>query len=257
MIIFVVFGMITCWCGCWILFCPNFCRENQEQTGLMIWRRHTSKMLSNDTLLCPAGHGMRLIVSKGKGRCIRCMKEQFIEDDKVYACLKCDWKVCYSCYRQGTACSSTAPSGEKFQTPKNKQKRVVVSGAIREEEKPTPETRFTRISKNVVRSVSQIPEHIMGKTDVTRTAVITEREKSRRSMPMTDRGYGFRSDYQYYSPYRKQSDYQYYSPYRREKSGRYRDWSDYTSSTQSENIEYSPKRRPWRSPKRKRRREYD
>jgi len=145
-------------------------------------------------------------------------------------------------------------AGEKFQSPKNNQKRVVVSSAIRQEEKPTPKTKLTRISKNVVRSVTQIPEHIMGETDVTRTAVVTKREKSRRSMPMPDRGYGSRSDYQYYSPYRKRSDYQYYSPYRREKSGRYRDWSDYTSS---ENIEYSPKRRPWRSPKRKRRREYD
>jgi len=160
--------------------------------------------------------------------------------------------------KRGRTCSSTAPSVEKFSTLKSKQKRVVVSGASRQEKKPTSErSMFTRSSKYIVKTEEQSPrvhQNVMAKSEVIRAAVITEREKSRRCMP--HRGDGSPSDYQYYSPYRRQSEYQYYSPYRREKSRRYTDWSDYMSSTQSEDIEYSPKRRPWRSPKRKRRRQY-
>jgi len=281
-VIFVVFGLITCYCACWILFCPNFCRKQQKEMGLTVWRKSPIEIVSDEVFCCPVGHEIRAIPHQGKRMCNSCLETQFIEGTKVYSCPICDWIICHSCYRLGGACAPSAPVATKPPTPKSMEvyaversyksykqtpiKETAVKVASPKAKQTTPKpvdeaaskapNLLARIRKNIFRREEQVPkdertknyvvdtpERIMGEIDTIRSVVRVARGMQRRSSPCRD--------------FRPQRDYS-YSPYRWRESRRYQRYSDSLSSrSSSEDMEYSPIRRPWRRRERRRRAAYD
>jgi len=281
-VIFVVFGLITCYCACWILFCPNFCRKQQKQMGLTVWRKSPTEIVSDDVFRCPAGHEIRAIPHQGKRRCTRCQQTRFIEGTKVYSCPICDLIICHSCYRLGRACAPSAPLATKPPTPKSKEvdaveksctsytkipiEEIAAKVASSKANQTTPKlvdeaaskapNLLARIRKNIFRTDEQVhkverpknsivdtPERIMGEIDTIRSVVRVARGMQRRSSCRRD--------------FRSPRDYS-YSPYHWRESRRYQRSSDSLSSrSSSEDMEYSPIRRPWRRRERRRRAAYD
>jgi len=294
-VIFVVFGLITCYCACWILFCPNCCRKQQKQMGLTVWRKSPIEIVSSEVLCCPAGHEIRAIPSQGNRRCKSCFGTQFIEGTKLYSCPRCDWIICQSCYRLGRGSASRAPVATKPPTPKSEEVDSVeksftsytqipiekpaikvstpkpIRTAQKQEDKVVSKAPnlLTRIRKNIFRTGEQVPkvdgtknsvvhtpERIMGEIDTIRSVVRVVRGMQRRSSPRRD--YRSPRDCSPRRDYRSPRDYS-YSPRRWRGSRRYQRRSDSLSSTSlSEDMEYSPIRRPWRRRERRRRgRAYD
>jgi len=271
-VIFVVFGLIACYCACWILFCPNFCRKQQKQMGLAVWRKSPIEIVSDEVFRCPAGHEIRAIPHQGKRRCNSCQQTQFIEGTKVYSCPICDLIICYSCYRLGR---TSAPGGLlpiEPPTPKSKEvdavgerchsytqipiEETAVKVASPKANQTAPKNLLARIRKNIFRTEEQVPkvkrpnnsavdtpERIMGEIDTIRSVVRVARGMQRRSSCRRD--------------FRSPRDYS-YSPYHWRESRRYQRSSDSLSSrSSSEDMEYSPIRRPWRRRERRRRAAYD
>jgi len=275
-VIFVIFGLITCYCACWILFCPSFCRKQQKQMGLALWKKSPIEISSDKTLRCPAGHEIRAVPNQAKRSCKSCFGEQFVKGAKVYLCPQCDWIICHSCYRLGKTCAPSAPVATQPLTPQSKEMNVIRKSSVIYKQVPIEKSAvkvasvrlneralkeddlavnkapnlLARIRKNIFgeeqqeveRSVVDTPERIMAEIDKIRSVVRVVRGMQRRSASRRD--------------FRSPRDYS-YSPRHRRRSRRYQRYSDsYSSTSSSEDIENSPIRRPWRRREKRRRAAY-
>jgi hypothetical protein len=269
-VIFVVFGLITCWCACWILFCPRVCREKQEQIELVYGRKSPTKISSdksNEILRCPRGHEIRALPIQGKQSCSICQQLQDVEGTKVYVCPTCDWMVCQSCYRRGSTCTQSASDATQrprvtsddrciqilVEKPRIKKASLKQKASAVDQPEAEEPSLFTRIKRNVFgtteqapadrkgeRSIPSSPELLAAEIDAIRHVVRVVSGRERRGESRRD----FRSPRDYY-----------YSPRYKRRSKRYPRWSDSSSSSSwSEEMDNSPIRRSRRQRNRRPRR---
>jgi len=256
-VIFAIFGMITCWCACWFLFCPSYCKEKQKQMELIVRKKSPNKIRRDENLRCPAGHYIRDVPRQGKGSCSNCHGLEFGEDTTIYLCQTCNWIICSYCYSQIRTCKPSAPIASSPSTPRSKEAASMspYSEPRVLKEKPGSEANLcTRISRSIFGTAEQASEVKDGESsDMTTPERISReirsvvREELRRSR--------YRRDCRSPRDHRSPRDYRYRHSSRRRSPRRYRRWSDSSTSTSTEEeSEYSPVRRSRRQ--RRWRREY-
>jgi len=270
-VIFAVFGIITCWCACWFLFCPSYCKEKQKQMELIVRKKSPNKIRRDENPRCPAGHYIRVVPRQGKGSCSNCHGHEFREDTRIYYCQTCNWIICASCYSQIRTRKPSAPYAPLPTTPESKETSVLEKSNIANSQPPIKKSvmkaasmspyseprvlkeipvsdegpnLLTRIRRSIFGTAEQATEVKDGESsDITTPERISReirsvvREELRRSR--------YRRNYRSPGDYRHPRDYHYrYSP-RRRSPRRYRRWSDSSTSTstEEEESEYYPSRR--------------